>query len=84
MTQDTLRTHPPTDELARLARGEHHDPHGLLGAHPAVGGTVVRAFHPDATDAALVAPSGGTQPMESIGHRPWAALGPDLAPHQGT
>ncbi|MEZ4222155.1 MAG: 1,4-alpha-glucan branching protein GlgB [Polyangiaceae bacterium] len=43
------------DARARLSRGELHDPHGLLGAHPfhggATRGVVVRAFHPDATDA---------------------------------
>ena len=73
---------PPADELARLARGEHHDPHAILGAHPAGGGTVVRAFHPDATSAALVASSGGTAPMEPIGGGVWAAFVPDLAPGQ--
>jgi 1,4-alpha-glucan branching enzyme len=74
----------PESELARLARGEHHDPHAILGAHPAVGGTVVRAFHPDASAAALIAPSGGTAPMEPIGHGTWAALVDDLAPGQFT
>ena len=39
----------PASERARLARGEHHDPHALLGAHPTPAGTVVRAFHPEAT-----------------------------------
>ena len=29
----------PTDELRRLARGEHHDPHAILGTHDAPGGT---------------------------------------------
>ena len=46
MTQDTLGASPATDELARLARGEHPDPHAILGAHQARGGTVIRAFHP--------------------------------------
>ena len=82
MTQDTLRTNPDRDELARLARGEHHDPHAVLGAHPVAGGTVIRAFHPDATSVALVAPNGGTQPMEPIGDGTWAGFVPDLAPDQ--
>ena len=72
----------PESELARLSRGEHHDPHAVLGAHPAVGGTVVRAFHPDATGAALIAPNGGSAPMEPIGHGTWAGLVDDLAPGQ--
>ena len=84
MTHERLGTRPASDELARLARGEHHDPHAILGAHPAAGGTVIRAFHPDATAAELVAPNGGTQPMEPIGHGVWAGLVPDLAPGQFT
>ncbi|MGH2401683.1 MAG: GlgB N-terminal domain-containing protein, partial [Candidatus Limnocylindria bacterium] len=73
---------PAEEEIVRLARGEHHDPHSILGAHPAEGGTVVRAFHPDATRADLVAPNGGTAPMEPLGHGLWAALVPDLQPEQ--
>ena len=71
---------PPADELTRLARGEHHDPHAILGAHHAPGGTVVRAFHPDANRAALVAPNGGTVRMEPLGGGVWGALVEDLAP----
>ena len=72
----------PDTDLARLARGEHHDPHAVLGAHPAVAGTVVRAFHPDASGAELVTATGHTQAMEPIGHGVWAALVDDLAPGQ--
>src|SRR5688500_17722836 len=79
----TTTTHaPPADQLVRLARGEHHDPHSILGTHLVAEGTVVRAFHPDATAAALLAPNGGTAPMESIGHGVWAGVVPDLAPGQ--
>jgi len=70
----------PDQELARLARGEHHDPHAILGAHHAVGGTVVRVFHPDASAASLVAPNGDTEPMIAIGHGAWAVLIDDLGP----
>jgi 1,4-alpha-glucan branching enzyme len=72
----------PEQELARLASGEHHDPHAILGAHRTEGGTVVRAFHPDARAAALVAPNGGSAPMQSIGHGLWAGFVPDLDPGQ--
>jgi 1,4-alpha-glucan branching enzyme len=77
---------PPGEEIARLARGEHHDPHAILGAHPAPGGTVIRAFHPDANAAWLVAPNGGTQAMEALdrGHGLWAGLVVDLAPGEFT
>ncbi|HEU5324923.1 MAG TPA: 1,4-alpha-glucan branching protein GlgB, partial [Candidatus Limnocylindria bacterium] len=73
---------PAATDIERLARGEHHDPHAVLGAHPTGGGTVVRAFHPDATDAALVAPNGAAHPMQSVGGGLWAAHVDDLAPHQ--
>ena len=46
----------------RLAAGRHTTPHEVLGAHPAtvggVAGTVVRAFHPDATAVDVLAPDG--------------------------
>jgi 1,4-alpha-glucan branching enzyme len=45
-------------DLAALALGDHDDPHRVLGAHPAVrdavGGSVVRAFHPDAAGCEAV------------------------------
>ncbi|HZA83810.1 MAG TPA: 1,4-alpha-glucan branching enzyme, partial [Actinomycetes bacterium] len=37
------------DEVERLVRGEHHEPHRLLGAHTEAGRVVIRAFRPDAT-----------------------------------
>jgi len=76
----TIQHAPPPDQLSRLVRGEHHDPHSILGAHDFDGSTVVRAFHPDADSAALVTPNGGTAPMEPIGDGLWATLAPDLAP----
>jgi 1,4-alpha-glucan branching enzyme len=37
-------------EIERLVRGEHHNPHGLLGAHPSADGHItIRAWRPDAT-----------------------------------
>jgi 1,4-alpha-glucan branching enzyme len=72
----------PEERLARLASGEHHDPHSILGAHRTEDGTVVRAFHPDASAAALVAPNGGSAPMEPIGHGLFAGFVPELAPGQ--
>ena len=35
--------------IDRVAAVDHHDPHGVLGAHPERGGIVVRAFRPGAT-----------------------------------
>ncbi|MEU3529607.1 1,4-alpha-glucan branching enzyme [Streptomyces sp. NPDC038707] len=36
------------DDRGRLLAGTHHDPHALLGAHPAPGGTLIRALRPNA------------------------------------
>ncbi|MFJ6660815.1 1,4-alpha-glucan branching enzyme [Streptomyces sp. NPDC091377] len=41
----------------RLLSGAHHDPHGVLGAHPVPGGVVFRAFRPYALSVTVV--SGG-------------------------
>jgi 1,4-alpha-glucan branching enzyme len=37
-------------EIERLVRGEHHEPHSLLGAHPAGGQVAIRVHRPDATE----------------------------------
>ncbi len=39
----------------RLLHGTHHDPHSVLGAHPAPGGVVFRAFRPYALGVTVVA-----------------------------
>lgn len=43
-------------ELDRLVSGVHHDPHGILGAHPGPGGVTVRALRPWATSVEVVLP----------------------------
>jgi 1,4-alpha-glucan branching enzyme len=53
-------------DVERVRRGEHAEPHGFLGAHPAsvdgVAGITVRAWHPDAEgcDAVLAGDAGET------------------------
>ncbi|HET8672806.1 MAG TPA: 1,4-alpha-glucan branching protein GlgB [Thermoleophilaceae bacterium] len=37
-----------TAELDSIVRREHSNPHGILGAHPADGGVVIRAYRPAA------------------------------------
>ncbi|HYN16607.1 MAG TPA: 1,4-alpha-glucan branching enzyme, partial [Actinomycetes bacterium] len=50
------------DEVERLVRGEHHEPHRLLGAHLEDGQVVVRAFRPEATGVTvLLGPKGPGQ-----------------------
>ena len=53
------------EELDRLVRGEHHNPHGILGVHQLGTGVAVRTLRPDATAVALLA--GDTRhPMSRI------------------
>jgi 1,4-alpha-glucan branching enzyme len=35
-------------DVDRLVKGELRDPHSLLGRHPVEGGTLVRAWRPEA------------------------------------
>src|SRR5437879_571383 len=51
------RLAPEPGDLARLIAGEHHNPHGVLGAHEYGDHTVIRAFRPHAASVvALVGP----------------------------
>ncbi len=56
-------------DIDRIIRIEHSDPHRVLGAHPTSRsgqeGLIVRAFHPDATGALLMA-GGKTFSMERL------------------
>jgi 1,4-alpha-glucan branching enzyme len=46
----------------------HPEPHQILGAHPVPGGgTVVRAFRPDAEGITVIADDGGEWPMHPLG-----------------
>jgi 1,4-alpha-glucan branching enzyme len=63
----------------RLVRGEHHDPHSILGAHGSADGTVVRAFHPDASTAELLL-AGGPVAMSPLGGGLWGAFLAGVAP----
>ncbi len=77
------RHSPRPEDLARLAAGEHHDPHSVLGAHPHPEGTVVRALRPGAEKVA--ARIGGIDyPLEPVGHDVFSALVPqfDLADYR--
>jgi 1,4-alpha-glucan branching enzyme len=55
-------------EVDLLLRGEHRDPHRVLGLHPTAGGVIVRAFHPTA-DSAAVAHPGGVADMARVDPR---------------
>ncbi|MCS0634156.1 1,4-alpha-glucan branching enzyme [Streptomyces sp. LP05-1] len=45
-------------DRGRLLAGEHHDPHGLLGAHPGPDGVVVRVLRPYARRVAVLTGEG--------------------------
>jgi 1,4-alpha-glucan branching enzyme len=70
-------------DVGSLARGEHHDPHAVLGAHAMAGGTVVRAFHPDASAVELLPAGGDDVEMQALGDGLWAAQLPGLRPPLG-
>ncbi len=55
-----------TTELHALVRRQHHNPHGVLGAHPADGGVVIRALRPAACAVTAQLPDGGTIELEQI------------------
>ncbi|MFD8912490.1 1,4-alpha-glucan branching enzyme [Streptomyces sp. NPDC059575] len=59
----------------RLLGGAHHDPHSLLGAHPAPGGVLFRALRPHAR-AVHVVVDGKRSALESEGGGLFAAVLP--------
>nr|WP_246213792.1 1,4-alpha-glucan branching protein GlgB [Kitasatospora viridis] len=48
----------PPAEIERLVSGAHHDPHSLLGAHRATGGTAIRVLRPLAERVTVETPYG--------------------------
>ncbi|HEV2376954.1 MAG TPA: 1,4-alpha-glucan branching protein GlgB [Streptosporangiaceae bacterium] len=53
-------------EVNRIVAGTHHDPHSVLGAHPADGAVVVRALRPLATTVTVVLPDGSRHPLTHV------------------
>ncbi len=66
---------PDNHDLELLARGEHHDPHSVLGAHPHADGTVLRALRPNAESVSAVI-GGKNFPLEHVSNGIFAALVP--------
>jgi 1,4-alpha-glucan branching enzyme len=52
------------EDIERVVRREHADPHHVLGAHPAGGGVVVRAFRPAAERVVARVDGGEPVPLE--------------------
>jgi len=55
-------------EIRRLVDGAHHDPHGILGAHPDGDGVVVRTLRPLASSVEAVLGDGSRHPLEHVAH----------------
>ena len=62
--------HSDSADVEKLIAGECHDPHSILGAHPAeeegASFTVIRAMHPDAVGAEVCLDDGTTIKMSRI------------------
>ncbi len=54
------------DEIDRLIGGDHHDPHGVLGAHLDRDGITIRTLRPLASRVEVVLPDGERQPMRHV------------------
>ncbi len=66
--------------LLALAEGRHHDPHAILGQHPAGAEgisdhvTVIRALRPLATEVVAVLSGGARVELAHVGHGVWQGL----------
>src|SRR5207302_4737620 len=68
---------PSLGEIERIAAGQHHDPHSVLGAHPGPDGVIIRAFRPLATSVTAVLDDGRRLPMEHVHEGVFAVTVPD-------
>ncbi|MGB5951133.1 MAG: 1,4-alpha-glucan branching enzyme, partial [Ornithinimicrobium sp.] len=64
----------PMDEVEQLARGQHGNPHSLLGAHPHDGGVTVRAMRPLASSVTLLLEDDERVSMEHETHGIFTAV----------
>jgi 1,4-alpha-glucan branching enzyme len=69
---------PMRTELDRLAGGAHHDPHSVLGAHPAAGGVTFRALRPLAERVRVVLDDGTAHDMKHQAHGVFEVTVPGL------
>ncbi|MEV1027107.1 1,4-alpha-glucan branching enzyme, partial [Streptomyces sp. NPDC050264] len=84
MTRRPTKTRPPAPESAPVPEGDrtrllsatHHDPHSVLGAHPAGTGTAVRAWRPYARKVAVITSQGLRTELHDDGDGFFSALLP--------
>jgi len=62
--------------LATTAAGAHHDPHGVLGAHPYDGAVTVRTLRPFAAAVEVVLDDGTSHPLQHESDGIWAGVVP--------
>ena len=66
--------------IERIAAGQHHDPHSLLGCHEKDGSTIVLAYLPDAASA-WIADGPPLQRLTGTDFFHWQGTAPGLARH---
>ena len=64
------------DQLDLLVRGEHGEPHAVLGPHPHDGGVSVRVLKPLASSVVVVAADGARTRLEHEYEGVWAGVLP--------
>ena len=62
-------------EIELVVRGEHGNPHGILGAHPGPDGVTIRVFKPLASSV-VVTYDGGETPLAHVHEGVWAGVVP--------
>jgi 1,4-alpha-glucan branching enzyme len=72
------------DEIERVVRGEHHDPHHVLGPHPGPKRVTVRVWRPDASAVTLLLESAGSSGEDKIGMKQVHPAGVFEAAYPGT
>ncbi|WP_030164662.1 1,4-alpha-glucan branching protein GlgB [Spirillospora albida] len=70
-------------EIDRLVGGDHHDPHGVLGAHPGRDGVTVRALRPLAEKVDVLLPNGDRHPLRHFHEGVFAGTLPKTASLSG-
>ncbi|MET9499967.1 1,4-alpha-glucan branching enzyme [Streptomyces sp. NPDC006552] len=70
----------PQSDRDRLLSGTHHDPHAVLGAHPAGDGIAFRAWRPHARAVAVTTPEGLRAELHDDGDGFFSALLHPAAP----
>ncbi|HEX4251886.1 MAG TPA: 1,4-alpha-glucan branching protein GlgB [Pseudonocardia sp.] len=68
--------------MDRLIGGTHHDPHSVLGSHPAGDGTVIRVLRPNADAVEVVFGSGADTQTFALQRVHEAGLFSALVPHE--